>query len=209
MPFLGTLINAGAVLAGSAAGSLIGKAFPDGLKANLHRVLGVLTLGIAFRMVIEGDVLKGGFTLLAGYLIGYLLRLERRARSLLSSGGVVAAVVLFCTGPMTVLGSIRDAMGDPDLLLVKSLLDGTVSVVFGATFGLSVALSALLLLLIQGGIEVVALLVGGGNPDLSVLNGTGGLILILIGLNLLDLTDFPTADTLPALVLVPVWSLFS
>ncbi len=166
-------------------------------------------MGIALRMVVDGDVLKGGFTLLAGYLIGYLLRLEERSRSLVSSGGVVAAVVLFCTGPMTVLGSIRDAMGDPGILLIKSLLDGTVSVVFGATFGLSVGLSALLLLLIQGGIEVVALLMGGGNPDLSVLNGTGGLILILIGLNLLDLTDFPTADTLPALALVPLWSLFS
>ncbi len=209
MPFVGTLINAGAVLVGSAVGGLIGKAFPKGLRTNLHKVLGVLTLGIALRMVVDGDVLKGGFTLLVGYLIGYLLRLDARGRSLLSSGGVVAAVVLFCTGPMTVLGAIRDAMGDPALLLVKSLLDGTVSAVFGATFGFSVGLSALFLLLIQGGMEVAVLLLNVGHPDLSVLNGTGGMILILIGLNLLDLTDFPTADTLPALALVPLWSLFS
>lgn len=196
-------------MVGSLIGSGVGRVFPERLRGNLQGVLGVLTLGMAIRMLVEGDVLKGGFTLLAGYLVGYLLRLDTRIRSLVSSGGVVAAVVLFCTGPMTVLGSIRDALGDPSILLVKSLLDGTVSVVFGATFGPSVALSALLLLIIQGGMEMVTLAFGGGTPDLSVLNGTGGLILILIGLNLLRLLDFPTADTLPALALVPLWSLYS
>lgn len=190
-------------------GSLVGKAFPEDLKGNLHRILGVLTLGIAVGMLVEGDVVKGGFTLVAGYLIGYLLRIDRRFKSVVPSGGVIAAVIIFCTGPMTVLGSIKDAFGEPDLLLVKALLDGTVSVIFGATFGISVSLSALFLLAIQGGIEAVTLLVGAGSPDLSVLNGTGGLILLLIGFNLLSLTDFPTADTLPALALVPLWSLFS
>ncbi len=211
MPFLGTLVNAGAVLVGSVVGSLVGEIFPQDLKDHLHRILGVLTVGIAVKMVMEGDIVKGGFTLIAGYLIGYFLRLDGRLRRLIPSGGIIAAVVIFCTGPMTVLGSIKDAFGQPDILLIKSLLDGTVSVIFGATFGISMALSAVFLLLIQGGIEVITLSIGGSSPDpavLSVLNGTGGLILFLISLNLLGLTDFPTADTLPALLLVPLWSFF-
>jgi len=187
----------------------VGGALPSTLKGNLQRLLGVITVGLAVSMLGEGALLEGAATLVVGFFLGHILGLERRARRWASHGGVIAAVVLFCTGPMTVLGSIKDAFGEPDILLVKSMLDGTVSVLFASIFGLRVALAALLLLLIQGGMETLALLLGGLNIPMNILNATGGLILLLIGLNLLELMDFPTADTLPSLLLVPLWSLFS
>ncbi|MGA1658442.1 MAG: DUF554 domain-containing protein, partial [Ilumatobacteraceae bacterium] len=121
--------------------------------------------------------------------------------------GFVTASALYCIGPLTVLGAIEDASGaTPQLYIIKGLLDGFVSIMFAATYGLGVAFSALSVLVVQGGLTL-----GGAGLD-SVLDdrmrtelfAAGGLAVIGIGLNLLQVTKIRLANLLPGLVLTPI-----
>jgi uncharacterized membrane protein YqgA involved in biofilm formation len=123
--------------------------------------------------------------------------------------GFVAASVLFCVGPLTVLGSIRDGLGGPDhaqLLLVKSALDGLVSVVFASTLGWGVGFSVVTIAVVQG-----TLTLGAGAADsvltarmVTEMTATGGVMILGIGLRLLEVRQVPVASLLPALVTAPV-----
>jgi len=121
--------------------------------------------------------------------------------------GFVTASALYCVGPLTVLGAIQDASGDtPQLYIIKGLLDGFVSIMFAATYGIGVAFSALSVFVVQGGLTL-----GGTGLD-SLLDdrmrtelfAAGGLAVIGIGLNLLQVTKIRLANLLPGLVLTPV-----
>jgi hypothetical protein len=123
--------------------------------------------------------------------------------------GFVAASLLFCVGPLTILGSIRDGLGGPDharLLLVKAALDGVMSIAFASTLGWGVAASALTVVVVQGTLTLVA-----GAADrvlthrmVAEMSATGGILVIGIGLRLLDIRKIAVASLLPALVLAPV-----
>lgn len=121
--------------------------------------------------------------------------------------GFVTASALYCIGPLTVLGAIEDASGDtPQLYIIKGLLDGFVSIMFAATYGIGVAFSALSVLVVQGGLTL-----GGTGLDALLddrmrteLFAAGGLAVIGIGLNLLQVTRIRLANLLPGLVLTPI-----
>lgn len=121
--------------------------------------------------------------------------------------GFVTASALYCIGPLTVLGAIEDASGDtPQLYIIKGLLDGFVSIMFAATYGIGVAFSALSVLIVQGGLTL-----GGTGLDALLddrmrteLFAAGGLAVIGIGLNLLQVTRIRLANLLPGLVLTPI-----
>jgi uncharacterized membrane protein YqgA involved in biofilm formation len=164
-------------------------------------------------------------SLLVGGIVGSLLRLEARVESLggwlqsrlTRSGdsaerrrfieGFVAASLLFCTGPLTVLGSLSDGLGrGADQLYLKSVLDGFAALAFASSFGWGVAASALTVVVIQGGLTVVGLFLGDVLSDAQVaaLGATGGLLLVGIALRLLRIREVPVADLLPALVVAPL-----
>ncbi len=164
-------------------------------------------------------------SLLVGGIVGSLLRLEARVESwggwlqsrLTRSGdsderrrfieGFVAASLLFCTGPLTVLGSLSDGLGrGADQLYLKSVLDGFAALAFASSFGWGVAASALTVIVIQGGLTVVGLFLGDVLSDAQVaaLAATGGLLLVGIALRLLRIRQVPVADLLPALVVAPL-----
>ena len=164
-------------------------------------------------------------SLLVGGIVGSLLRLEARVESLggwlqsrlTRSGdsaerrrfieGFVAASLLFCTGPLTVLGSLSDGLGrGADQLYLKSVLDGFAALAFASSFGWGVAASALTVVVVQGGLTVVGLLLGDVLSDAQVaaLGATGGLLLVGIALRLLRIREVPVADLLPALVVAPL-----
>ena len=121
--------------------------------------------------------------------------------------GFVTASALYCIGPLTVLGAIEDASGDtPQLYIIKGLLDGFVSIMFAATYGIGVAFSELSVLVVQGGLTL-----GGTGLDALLddrmrteLFAAGGLAVIGIGLNLLQVTRIRLANLLPGLVLTPI-----
>jgi uncharacterized membrane protein YqgA involved in biofilm formation len=120
--------------------------------------------------------------------------------------GFVIASLIFCIGPLTILGSINDGLGDPELLLVKAGLDGFASIALAAVYGWGVGLSALTVLILQGGIALGAGALEGllTDPMVDALGSAGGILLIGIALRLLDLKTIRVANMLPALVFAPL-----
>jgi len=168
-------------------------------------------------LVVLGSLLVGG-------IAGSLLRLEARVESLggwLQSRltrdrgsaerrrfveGFVASSLLFCTGPLTILGSLNDGLGrGAEELYLKAALDGFAAMAFAASFGWGVAASALTIIVVQGGLTLVGVLLGDVLPDAHVaaLTAVGGLLLVGIALRLLRVREIPVADLLPALVVAP------
>lgn len=121
--------------------------------------------------------------------------------------GFVTSSLVFCVGPLTVLGSINEGLGNgSDQLILKSVLDGFAALAFAASFGIGVMASALSVGVIQGSLTVLAVVLGSFVPDahLVALTATGGLILVGVGLRLLNIKIMPIADLLPALILAPL-----
>ena len=163
--------------------------------------------------------------LLVGGIVGSLLRLEDRLEGLGGwlqrrlmpkdgSGGrarfiegFVTSSLIFCTGPLTILGSITEGVGQgADQLLLKSALDGFAAIAFAASFGWGVAATALTVLTVQGSLTALAALLGDflSDAELAALTTTGGLLLVGVALRLLALKQVKVADLLPALVIAPV-----
>ena len=168
-------------------------------------------------LVVLGSLLVGG-------IVGSALRLEQRVESLggwlqrrLTSDtgtaerhrfveGFVAASLLFCTGPLTILGSLNDGLGrGADELFLKSALDGFAAMAFAASFGWGVAASAITLIVVQGGLTLAGVLLGDVLPGsyVAALTATGGVLLIGVALRLLRIREIPVVDLLPAMVVAP------
>ncbi len=164
-------------------------------------------------------------SLLIGGIAGSVMRLESRVESLggwlqrrLSGGagtaerhrfveGFVVSSLLFCTGPLTILGSLSDGLGNgADQLFLKATLDGFAAIAFAASFGWGVAASALTVLVVQGGLTIVGVVLGDvlSGAQLAALTATGGLLLVGVALRLLRIREIPVADLLPALVVAPL-----
>jgi uncharacterized membrane protein YqgA involved in biofilm formation len=204
------------VVAGSAIGLTAGAWLPERIKAILMQALGLAVVAIGLRMALEAQqaLLAIGCLLLGG-VTGELLRVEQRLealaetlRRLLRSDssrfveGFVTASLLYLTGAMTIVGSIQDgALGDPSVLLIKSLLDGVASVTLASSLGIGVMFSALPVLLVQGGITLLAAqLAFLSQPAvLDAINATGGLLILGIGVNLLEIGRIHIGNLLPAL----------
>ncbi|MBR1971212.1 MAG: DUF554 family protein, partial [Clostridia bacterium] len=114
----------------------------------------------------------------------------------------VSATMIFCVGAMTVYGSISAGLGDNSTLLIKSVLDGTVAIVLASSLGIGVAFSAIPIIVLQGGVALLAEFIAPyATPEfLAELSGIGGVLVFCIGLNLLDIKKIKTADLLPAIL---------
>lgn len=121
--------------------------------------------------------------------------------------GFVSASLLFCIGPLTILGSLSDGLGNgADQLVLKAVLDGFAAIAFAASLGVGVMASALVVGVVQGSLTLVGFLLGDflPEPHLMALTGTGGLMLVGVGLRLLNIRQIPVGNLLPALVVAPV-----
>ena len=170
-------------------------------------------------LIVLGSLLLGG-------IAGSLLRLEQRVegfgrlaaaparpgetgsaeRARFIEGFVVSSLV-FCTGPLTILGSLNDGLGNgADQILLKSVLDGFAAVAFAASFGWGVAASAVTIVVIQGGLTLAGVALGDVLPDahLAAITAAGGLLLVGVALRLLRIREIPVADLLPALLVAPL-----
>ena len=217
----GTLINMGAIVAGTAIGSLAGSRLPARMRRIVLYGIGLVVLLIGFQMAVRTqNVLAVLGAILIGGIIGELLRLEDRLEQLgqffqdrFSKGseqsiaeGFVTASLVFCVGPMAILGSISDGLsGDYSLLSIKAVMDGFASIAFGASLGWGVGLSAISILVYQGAITVFAGTLPGALSEAMIteMTATGGLIIIGIGIKLLDLKDLPLANFVPAIGVAP------
>lgn len=222
----GTLINIGAILLGTGLGLLLGHRLPGGMQERVMMGLGLVTLVLGIDNALEwrdtNPLIVFGAVLLGG-LIGEAIGIERRLGQLgdaiqarVSHGehsrvseGFVTASLLFCIGPLTVVGSIQDGLtGDYQTLASKALLDGFASIAFAAALGWGVGLAAVTVLVVQGGITLAAGLfedvLGEGSEPLAALVSAGGVLIIGISLKLLGVKDVKVGNFLPALVLAPV-----
>jgi len=213
----GTLVNTGAVVAGSLLGVMIGKRLPDRVKTIVMQALGLSVILIGLEMALSGTrpLLVIG-SLLLGAVTGELMDIEgriaaigewlkRRFRSESSTfvQGFVTASVLYCTGAMVIVGSIRDGtVGDPSILYIKSLLDGVASIAFASSLGVGVAFSALSVFAIQGAITLLAskLAFLQGPGVIEAVTATGGLLILGIGINILEIKQIRVGNLVPALV---------
>lgn len=121
--------------------------------------------------------------------------------------GFVSSSLVFCVGPLTVLGSLNDGLGNgPDQLFLKAALDGFAAIAFAASLGWGVAFSAVALLVVQGSLTLVGALLGDilPPPHLAALTTTGGLMLVGVALRLLRLKQLPVGDLLPGLLVAPL-----
>jgi len=222
---MGTVINVVAVLAGTAIGVAVGSRLGRGLQERVLAGLGLVTavvgidLALAWRatspLYVLGAILLGG-------LIGEALQIEQRlsrlgdrlqarvqkdgSRSTVSEAFFTASL-LFCVGPLTVIGSFEDGLrGNLEPLATKSLLDGFASIALASTLGFGVAFAAVTVLLVQGALTLGAGLFDGvlRGEALDAMTSTGGVLIIGISLKLLDLKDVRVGNFLPALVLAPL-----
>ena len=214
---IGSLINALVVIFGGMLGMLLGNRLPERVREIVFQGLGMCTLVIGMSMALKtGNPLYMVGSVLLGALIGEGLRLEDgiargsdRLKKALRSGngrftdGFVSATVLFCIGAMAILGPPQEGLdGDMTTVLTKSMLDFFASIAFGAAYGSGVMWSALPLLLYQGSITVFAKSIRPLLSDMMLveLTAVGGVIILGIGINLLELKKIRLSNFLPALV---------
>lgn len=215
----GTLVNTAAVILGTGLGLAVGGRLSDRMQRIITTGLGLATLLIGTQMALKSqNLLVVIASLVLGGLLGEWLdlesRLERmgeRLRRVAGSGsgtfvaGFVTASLVFCVGPMTIVGSIQEGLGaGPELLYTKALLDGAASVAFASGLGIGVGFAAVTVLVLQGGLTLfggqLAILL---RPDvLAEMAATGGLLIVAIGFLLLEIKRLPVANLLPALAMV-------
>jgi len=231
----GTIINVAAILAGTLIGVLAGGRLPEGLQRRVLAGLGLVTLVIGVDLALawrETNALYVLGAVLLGGLTGEALRIEARLAQLgdmiqrrVSTAGASSsrvseaffdASLLFCVGPLAVVGAIQDGLtGNYEALATKALLDGFASIALAATLGWGVALAAVSVLIYQGSLSLGATLFEDvlKGEALDALTSAGGVLIIGISLKLLDVTDVKVGNFLPALLFAPalvgIVSLFS
>lgn len=229
----GTILNIITVLVGSALGILLGGRMSDRIRQTVMAGLGLVTFVIGVQMalvttnvmIVLGSLLVGGilgewWNIEAGlHRLGAWIeaRVNRNNGDETSSNrfikGFMTASLMFCVGPMTILGSINDGLrGDYQILAIKSVLDGFASLAFASTMGIGVAFSTLVILIYQGGLSLLAAQAQAilTNPMQIEMSATGGVLLIGLSFSsLLEIKTIRVANFLPALVLAPliVWVL--
>ncbi|HKI56018.1 MAG TPA: DUF554 domain-containing protein [Trueperaceae bacterium] len=224
----GTLVNLATVLLGSSLGLLLRGRLPLRITTVVMQAIGLLTLFIGFdnaldltRVSTPPGIILGLLALALGGALGEWWRLddgldaigEALKRRFRGQGrfteGFVAATLLFCVGPLTLIGSIQNGLsGDPSFLLLKAALDGFSSLALATTFGFGVVFSVVVIAVYQGGLSLAAGLFAslvpdpGHDPRVLLVNGVGGLLIVALGLGLLDIKRIRIAALLPSLVLV-------
>ena len=223
---LGTLINTATVLVGGSVGLIIGDRIPERIRTIVVQVIGLVTLGLGLSDVLKTHNMVFPLVgMVLGAIVGEALNIERRLEGIGEVirrrfagnqepgrfvNGFVTATLLFCIGPLTILGAMQDAVGEtPQLYIIKGTLDGFMNVIFGAIYGVGAIFSALSIFVVQG-----SLTLGGSALD-NLLNdrmrielfSAGGFAVMAIGLNLLEIKKIRLGSLLPGLVITPllVW----
>lgn len=216
---IGTFVNMTTVVLGSLLGLALQKVFPPNLEAIIFQAIGLGTIVIGISMSLKippGYLLTFIFCLILGGITGELIGLQNglfQLGDLVKAGlgiedsqfttGLITAFLLFCIGSVTIVGAIEEGIqGKRELLYIKSTLDGITSVAFAATYGIGVLFSIFPMLIFQGGITILA-----GSAErfftqtrIDFVSAVGGVLIIGVGINMLDLGVINLENLLPAIV---------
>ena len=218
---LGTVINAGAVIVGSSVGLLIHARLPQRITTIVFQGIGLFTLFLGITMAMKvGNFLVMIFSIVLGSIMGELLDVDGRITSMSEflkgkirlkserfSEGLVTAFLIFCMGSMSILGPIEEGLGKPpNILLAKSVLDAFSSMALSASLGVGVLFSVIPLVMYQGGITLFASYVQGffTSALINELTAVGGLLLMGLGINILEIKSLKILNMLPSLVIVVI-----
>lgn len=216
---LGTLINVGAIVVGSVIGLVFRSTIPKKYIAIVFQGIGLFTLFVGVAMALKtNNYLIMVMSIVVGGILGTWFKIdsglnnfsEKIKKKLKSengkfSEGLMSAFLLYCMGSMTILGAFEEGLGSaPNLLLAKSLMDGVSSIALAAGLGYGVLFSVIPLFLYQGGLTLFASLLSSKLNDniINELTAVGGLLLIGMGLNILEITKLKIINMLPALLVV-------
>ncbi len=222
----GTLVNSGAIVVGSTIGIMAGRHLSERIKSIIMNALGLSVLILGIKMALEGTNLIAAIgCVLLGAMTGEVMRIEtwveslgiwlrKRFRSDSSTfvEGFTTASILYLTGVLVIIGPIQDGtVGDTSILYIKSMLDGFASMALASTLGIGVAFSALPVLIVQGSITLLAssLLFLKEPHILNAITATGGILILGIGVNLLDLKKIPIGNFIPAILYAIIWALIA
>ena len=230
MPFLGTIVNFFVVLVCGILGVLIKKGVPKRFADALTSAMSICVIyigvsgmletapAIGSKMMSDGliKVLVMVLSMAVGTLIGEIIDIDKwvtRLGEFLDkkfvkneekgkfAQGFVSCSLLFCVGAMTINGAFQDALGNPDILITKSVIDGIMCFVMASTLGVGCAASSIFVLVYQGALTLIGLFLKEAlSPDIiSYMSVTGSLIVVLIGTNVLGATKVKTANMTPAI----------
>ncbi len=228
----GTWINIATVLMGTGLGLLLRGRLPLRMQQIITQGVGLITLYIGFSMASEfgkvqagqvPGVIVGLLAIVLGGLLGEWAQIEEQLTRVGNwlkqrfkgkgsfTEGFVAASLLFCVGPLTLIGSINNGLvGDNTLLALKAAMDGLASIALTSSYGIGAGFSVLPILFYQGGLSLAAGLLAqtlpdpAASPQVLLVTGVGGLMIVGLGFNLLQMGQIRVASFLPALLLSPV-----
>ena len=212
------LVNAVAIIVGSLIGMLLKKGMPEQISDHVMKALGLCTLYIGITGALKGEnTLLLILSMVFGTIVGTWIDLDLRLNQLASwlerrfqkksdgktslAEGFMTGSLLFCVGALAIVGSLQSGLtGDHEMIYAKSILDFIAAIIFASTLGIGVAFSAVLVLLYQGSIVLLAnwlapLLVEGVIAEMT---SAGSLIIIALALNLLGITKFKVMNFVPA-----------
>ena len=216
---VGTFVNIIAIIAGSLIGLYFNKKLPDRFISIFFQVIGLFTLFLGISMALDTThVLQMIMALVIGALVGEALQLQKGVERIsdflktkLNIGnekfteGLLTAFLLYCIGSLTILGAIEEGInGEPRLLYIKSLMDGVSSIALASGLGVGVLFSVIPLLILQGGITLVASSFGDFFPAVMIteVSAVGGILLIGMSLTILDIKKINVLNMLPSLVII-------
>ncbi|RPH33494.1 MAG: DUF554 domain-containing protein [Bacteroidales bacterium] len=215
----GTLVNFGAIIVGGAIGLKFKSFLPQRVIDLLFQVFGLFTLYLGFSMALKTqNAILIAFSLILGALTGSILNLQDKTDRLGElikrkfnlkgdrfTEGFIVASLMFCMGPVAILGSIEEGIGhEPKLLLIKSLMDGIASIALASSLGIGVIFSALPILIYQGFLTLLTMWLGGSFSEVMIdeISALGGILLIGMGINLLDIKKIKVIDFITALIYI-------
>jgi uncharacterized membrane protein YqgA involved in biofilm formation len=213
---IGTLINMLAVITGGFAGLFLNKKLTNRVQEIIFQALGLCTLVIGVQMSLQtNNFLLLIFSVVIGGVLGESLNLKSKIKNISNlikakfapnndkfSEGLISAFVIFCTGSMTIIGSLNEGIsGDRSLLITKSVLDGLTAIVLASTYGVGVLFSVVPMLIFQGGLTLFASRFSGVFSELLLteLTAIGGVLILGISLNLLKIKEVRVVNLLPGL----------
>ena len=225
MKIIGSIVNAGAVILGSTIGLLVHSRLPDRITKVAFHGVGLFTLFLGLYMALKtANFIILIFSILIGSIIGGVIDIDKypnrfseylkkklKIKNESFSEGLITAFLLFCIGSMTILGAIEEGLGGyPHLLFAKSVMDGFSSIALSATLGIGVMFSAIPLLIYQVGLTLFANLFQNilSPSVINEITAVGGLILIGLGINILEIKKLKFINMLPALIVAGVLAYF-
>ena len=217
---LGTIVNTGTILAGSVIGSIFRKGIKEEYREGLFTAMGLAVTGLGFNSALQ-NMPKSDYpvffiiSLALGSLIATILDLNGKFQKLSSrfassklGEGLSTGILLFCIGTLSILGPIQSALyGDNTYLFTNATLDFVTSMVLATTYGIGMALAAVVLFAWQGSIYVIALLLGNFMTAdmMTEISIIGGFMIVGSGLSILGVKDCKTLNLLPSLLVPIIW----